>query len=104
MQPVADPTEPTLAVIVATHGRAHLLPRLVAALEAQRDAPPFELIIVDDGSADDTWAILTHLSRRSSVNLRPIRLLRNRGPATARNIGWRSSSAEFVAFTDDDCA
>jgi glycosyltransferase involved in cell wall biosynthesis len=104
VQPVADPTEPTLAVVVATHGRAHLLPRLVAALESQRDAPPFELVIVDDGSPDDTWAILTHLSRRSSINLRPIRLLRNRGPATARNIGWRSSSADFIAFTDDDCS
>jgi GT2 family glycosyltransferase len=62
------------------------------------------VVIIDDGSADDTWAILTHLSRRTSVNLRPVRLLRNRGPATARNIGWRSSSAGLIVFTDDDCA
>jgi GT2 family glycosyltransferase len=104
VHPAADPTLPTVAVVVATHSRAHLLPRLVAALEAQDGAPTFEVVIVDDGSTDDTWAVLNHLSRRTGVALRPMRLLRNRGPATARNIGWRSSTAELIAFTDDDCA
>lgn len=104
MQPAADPRHPLVAVVIATHSRAHLLPRLVAALEGQQDAPAFEVVIVDDGSADDTWAVLNHLSRRSGIPLRPMRLLRNRGPATARNIGWRSSAAELIAFTDDDCA
>lgn len=104
MHPVADPSRPVVAVVVATRSRAHLLPRLVAALEAQQDAPAFEVVIVDDGSTDDTWAVLGHLARRSTISLRPMRLLRNRGPATARNIGWRSSSAELILFTDDDCA
>jgi GT2 family glycosyltransferase len=104
VRPVPDPSRPSLAVVVATHSRAHLLPRLVAALEAQEGVAGFEVVIVDDASTDDTWAVLNHLARRSTLQLRPMRLLRNRGPATARNIGWRGTSAELIAFTDDDCA
>jgi glycosyltransferase involved in cell wall biosynthesis len=93
-----------VAVVVATHSRANLLSRLVAALEAQQGVGEFEVVIVDDGSTDDTWAVLNHLARRSTLQLRPMRLLRNRGPATARNIGWRGTTADVIAFTDDDCA
>jgi glycosyltransferase involved in cell wall biosynthesis len=104
MQSVPDSAAAAVAVVVATHNRAHLLPRLVAALEGQVDAPPFEVVIVDDGSSDGTWTVLGHLAGRSTVPIIPIRLLRNRGPATARNIGWRTTSAEVLAFTDDDCS
>jgi glycosyltransferase involved in cell wall biosynthesis len=104
MQSLPDPAATAAAVIVATHNRAHLLPRLVAALEAQAEAPGFEVVIVDDGSTDDTWTVLGHLAARSSVRIHPVRLLRNRGPATARNIGWRTTNAEVLVFTDDDCA
>jgi glycosyltransferase involved in cell wall biosynthesis len=97
------PSTYPVAVVVATHNRADRLPRLVAALEAQVDPPPFELIIVDDGSSDDTKSTLTRLAGASAVALTPITMTRNRGPATARNIGWRTTSAEVVAFTDDDC-
>ena len=90
-------------MVVATHERSALLRRLVAALEAQRDAPPFEVVIVDDGSKDDTWAVLGELGAQSSVPLRPLRLDENRGPATARNVGWRAATAPLIAFTDDDC-
>lgn len=104
MHSPSEPVPSAVTVVVATHGRAHLLPRLVAALEGQVEAPSFDVVIVDDGSADDTWAVLTHLAARSTVQLQPVRLLRNRGPATARNIGWRSTAADVIVFTDDDCS
>jgi GT2 family glycosyltransferase len=92
---------PTVAVVVPTHNRAPLLPRLVASLEAQRYAPA-EVVIVDDGSTDDTPAVLARLATTTSLPLTTMRV-DGRGPAVARNVGWRRTHAPVVAFTDDDC-
>jgi len=102
---VAAPSEPApaVAVVVATHDRAVLLPRLLEALASQRGAPPYEVVLVDDASGDDTWAVLQALAAQTACPVRVLRLPRNRGPATARNVGWRTTSAPLVAFTDDDC-
>jgi glycosyltransferase involved in cell wall biosynthesis len=96
-------SSPEVSVVVATHNRARLLPRLVDCLERQRKVGPFELLIVDDCSSDDTWEVLQDLARRSRVSVRPLQTTTNLGPASARNLGWRSARAPLVAFTDDDC-
>lgn len=103
MPRVTEP-DPAVSVVVATYARARLLPRLVEALERQANPPGFELVVVDDGSPDDTWDTLQRLADRSSIAIRTLRLDANRGPAAARNQGWRSTPAPMVAFTDDDCA
>jgi GT2 family glycosyltransferase len=95
-------TTPAIAVVVPTHDRASMLPRLVAALAAQDIAAPFEAIIVDDASTDDTSTALATLAAEHPW-LRVERQDENAGPAAARNRGWRSARAPFVAFTDDDC-
>lgn len=97
-------TGPAISVVVATHNRSDLLARLVAALEAQDCAEPFEVVVVDDGSTDGTFDVLEGLSHASSLDLVPVRSERNGGPAAARNAGWRRARAPFIAFTDDDCA
>ncbi len=94
---------PRVAVVVATRQRGRLLPRLIRALEAQVGAPPFEVVLVDDHSTDDTPAVAAELAATATVPVRVIRLDRRSGPAAARNAGWRSTSAPLVAFTDDDC-
>lgn len=91
-----------ICVVVATFGRSALLPRLVAALEAQVGAPPFEAVLVDDASRDDSWPLLQRLAATRPW-LRVLRQPRNAGPATARNVGWRATDAPWLAFTDDDC-
>ena len=102
--PMAQPVQdPVAAVVAATYNRAERLKSLVAGLEQQRNVGPFEVIIVDDGSSDDTWAELERLAATSSLKLRPLRLPQNAGPATARNAGWRATTAPVVCFTDDDC-
>jgi glycosyltransferase involved in cell wall biosynthesis len=90
-------------VVVATHGRAALLPRLLAALEAQAGVPAFEVVMVDDGSPDDTWATIERLAAGSTLSVRGVRMPGQSGPAAARNAGWRAAGGRLVAFTDDDC-
>jgi GT2 family glycosyltransferase len=94
---------PAVSIVVATHQRRQRLERLVRALEAQAGSPEFEVLIVDDASTDGTPQELARLARDSAVPLRPLRLERNAGPATARNLGWRTATAPLIAFTDDDC-
>jgi len=92
-----------VAVVVATRGRAALLPRLLTALEGQVDAPDFEVVLVDDASPDGTWPTISGLIESSPLSVRGVRMPAQSGPAAARNAGWRASGAPRIAFTDDDC-
>ena len=87
-----------------TYQRADRLARLVAALERQ-DHPHdrFEVVVVDDASTDETPQVLDAAVARGAIDLRPLRMDRNGGPAPARNRGWRSATSPVVAFVDDDC-
>lgn len=87
-----------VGVVVATHNRRSLLRGCLDCLFRQT-IPPTEIVIVDDGSEDGTPRLLAGMRDR-------VRVIRNevsRGPAAARNQGWRQASCEFIAFTDDDC-
>jgi glycosyltransferase involved in cell wall biosynthesis len=84
-----------VAVVIATRGRAALLAETLAALHAQT-LPPTEVIVVDDESPDETPAVV------AESGYRHIRV-RQGGPSRARDLGWRASSADVIAFTDDDC-
>jgi GT2 family glycosyltransferase len=92
-----------IAVVVASYGRANLLAQLVGGLEAQDLKQPFEVVLVDDCSPDGTSAVLAQLAESARFPLKVLRTDRNRGPAFARNLGWRASSSPLLAFTDDDC-
>lgn len=91
------------SVVVPTHNRLAVLPEVLSALAAQRGAPPFEVVVVDDGSADGTAEWLD--ARRSEVGApAPLTVLRqeNRGPAAARNLGVQEARGRRVAFLGDD--
>jgi histidinol-phosphate phosphatase family protein len=84
------------SVVVPTIGRPSLRV-LLDSLAAQSPAPR-EVVVVDDRPAD---------AGPGSLDLPaelPVRVLRSggRGPAAARNVGWRATSATWVAFVDDD--
>jgi glycosyltransferase involved in cell wall biosynthesis len=91
---------PRCSVILPTYNRAGALPRAVASVLAQ-DEPDFELIIVDDGSTDQTWTWLATLGDR---RIRFARSERNQGPSAARNIGIMMASAPVLVFLDSDDA
>jgi glycosyltransferase involved in cell wall biosynthesis len=93
-------SQPSIAVVIPTRDRPRLLRRCLCGLVAQA-TPPDEVVVVDDGSGAETAEVLA-----TFVSQLPLRCLRqdpSRGPARARNAGWRHSAAELIAFTDDDC-
>ncbi len=99
---------PRLSVVVPTCGRPQLLRRCLQALMAQDLAPAaFEIVIVVDGpegSADDATLALAQAlaAERPQHALRCLHTGQRRGPAAARNLGWRAARGALVAFTDDD--
>jgi len=85
----------SISLIIPTHSRPHLLPRAVeSALAAGTDV---EVIVVDDASTDDTAEVC-----RAIKGINYVRLDHNQGVAGARNVGVLTSSAEYIAFLDDD--
>jgi GT2 family glycosyltransferase len=96
--------EPIVSVVAATHNRADRLKRLLDALQAQSiGVERFEVMIVDDGSRDETPRVLADAATRGDMRLTAFRQDPAGGPAKARNRGWRAATAPLVAFTDDDC-
>ena len=86
----------TVSVVIPTYNRAHLIERTIGSVLAQETAPT-EIIVVDDGSTDDTAAVLAGLG--SSV--RAISKV-NEGGAAARNAGVAAASTDWIAFLDSD--
>ena len=86
-------------VIVPARDARRTLPRTLTALAGQVIDNQFEVIVVDNGSRDDTAA----LAERSEVVSRVIRRARGDGPGAARNAGAAASSGEVLAFLDADC-
>jgi GT2 family glycosyltransferase len=91
---------PEIAAVLTTQNRAHLLPRVLDALMRQTLTPDrFEVVAVDDGSTDETPAVLAAYRHRL-----PLRIARQAqsGLAAARNLGVFMSRAPLVLFVDDD--
>jgi glycosyltransferase involved in cell wall biosynthesis len=87
---------PRVSVVIPTFNRGWIIQEAVESVLAQ-DFDDFEVIVVDDGSTDDTLDILDAYKDR-------IHLLRqdNKGVSAARNKGISASSGRFIAFLDTD--
>ncbi len=89
--------EPSVvSVILPTYNRAWILREAVDSVLAQ-DYPDVELIVVNDGSTDDTRNILEEYGDRIAVLEQE-----NRGVSAARNLGISSASGRLIAFLDSD--
>jgi GT2 family glycosyltransferase len=84
-----------ISVIIPTHNGANTLARCLQALKSS-SLSPYEIIVVDDASSDDSSDVATRL------NCRVIRSAENIGAARAKNVGAQSAIGEILFFTDDD--
>lgn len=90
---------PFFSIVLCTYNRAHLLPRAINSVLAQVEQD-WELVVVDDGSSDDTPSVLQNYASNDSR----IRLTRhdNVGLARSRNAGIALARGLFVTFLDSD--
>jgi len=92
-----------VSIVIPTYNRAHLVTEALDSVWAQTHRP-IECIVVDDGSTDDTVAVLTDWKRKHHDGSFFVRVLQqeNRGAPAARNHGLESATGEYRLFLDSD--
>lgn len=85
-----------VSVVIPAYDAGAFIGECIASVQAQRGETPLDIVVVDDGSTDDTAAVVQRL--------RGVRLVSqvNRGPAAARNAGIAVARGSLVAFLDAD--
>lgn len=91
---VPDVPWPKVSVVICSYNGARVIRDCLEGLH-KLQYPNFEVILVDDGSTDNTAAIA------GEYDCRIIRTV-NRGLSSARNTGWQAARGQFVAYIDDD--
>jgi GT2 family glycosyltransferase len=89
---------PTVSVVMAAYNGGAFIRETIESVLAQT-MPDFEIVVVDDGSKDDTLAVLATIE---DPRLRVIRAERNGGPAAARNLAMAHARGRFIAGLDQD--
>ena len=91
---------PLVSIILPTFNRAHFLEQAFRSLASQT-YQVFEIIVVDDGSTDNTKEVINTLSTKVA---QPVRYIyqQNQGPGVARQNGIDEASGELLAFFDSD--
>ncbi|CAN5296911.1 glycosyltransferase family 2 protein [soil metagenome] len=84
------------SVVIPTYNRSETLVMVLDALQAQTYAPDFEIIVINDGSSDETESVI---SQYENIIYRK---QPNSGPATARNYGISLAKGKYIVFIGDD--
>ncbi|QPM67313.1 glycosyltransferase family 2 protein [Atribacter laminatus] len=90
--------KPTVSVIIPTYNRAHLIDRAIQSVLNQT-YQDFELIIVDDGSSDNTEEVVKKIQDNRIYYYKHDK---NKGGSAARNTGISLAKGEYIAFLDSD--
>jgi glycosyltransferase involved in cell wall biosynthesis len=90
-------------VVITTHNHAHYLPDSIESITRQ-DWRPLELVVVDDGSRDDTQAVLRQLlsDPPAGIDVRTIRRRRSHGQTSGVNVGVLAARGSIVTMVDAD--
>jgi len=89
---------PRISAVIPTHNRPQQLHAAVASVLAQT-MPPHEIIVVDDGSRPE---VDPQLFNDLPIPVQVVRNNEAQGVASARNLGVKSATGDFIAFLDDD--
>jgi glucosyl-dolichyl phosphate glucuronosyltransferase len=90
------------SVVIATYNRAPLLAETLEALGRQRYRHRFEIVVADNGSADDTRAVVERIQRRSAQPIIRYLNVETPGKSHALNAAMDMASGQTIALTDDD--
>src|SRR5262245_4400324 len=97
---MATAIEGLVSTIIPVHNRGGLLREAVGSVLAQ-SYRPVEIVIVDDGSTDDTLAVANAIAGEHPAEVRVLRQS-NSGPGSAREAGRRIARGEFIQYLDSD--
>ncbi len=92
---------PTISVVCPTYNSAPFVVRALESVFAQT-VSPFEIIVADDGSTDDTVEIAKALLESKASIASEVLVNNHRGAGAARNAGIRRAAGEWIAFLDSD--
>ncbi|MGH7169204.1 MAG: glycosyltransferase family A protein, partial [Gemmataceae bacterium] len=93
---------PQVSLVICTRNRVARLKRCLQYVAKQRPSCTWELVVVDNGSSDETRAVLTEYVAGVPFSARVVQEPAP-GVGRAKNAGWAASRGEIIAFTDDDC-
>lgn len=101
----SDPSAYTLSVVLASRNRAQVLERALRALTAMRDIDghPWEVVVIDNGSTDDTAALVQRFATTTPMPVIRYLFEGRRGKSRALNAGIAAARGDILAFLDDDC-
>lgn len=89
-----------VSVVIPVYNQANLIGRTLESLVAQT-SPPFEVVVVDDGSSDGIPAVIEKARSECPWTLTFIQADHG-GPGQARQKGWQAATGDIIAFTDAD--
>lgn len=93
-------SEPLVSVIIPAYNAANFLPYQLDALASQLNAPPFEVIVADNGSTDHIQAVIDNYKNKLNISL--IDASDKKGQSYARNLAVFKASTNYILACDAD--
>lgn len=87
----------TVSVVIPAYNASRTIEKCLDAISKQSYPSEYEIIVVDDGSKDNTKELIKRFGKVKYI------YKENSGPAAARNVGWKAASGDVIVFTDSDC-
>ncbi len=103
MEPADPDHAPSLTVVIPAYNEGSMVEKSIDSVAAA-DYPSdrLEIIVVDDGSTDDTWSYIQAAANRYPRTVTPIRLPKNKGKRAALETGFRRARGEVIVTIDSD--
>lgn len=91
-----------ISIVVPLFNEEESLPELMAWIDKVLKGRSYEVIFIDDGSKDNSWAVVEDLKSKYSENVRGIKLARNYGKSAGLQVGFQAAEGDVVFTMDAD--